>query len=66
MASENKSSIKDQIVFVAAGAAGIGFSCVERFAKEGAKVAFMDRDDFEGEKREKEERRKEKQKERTY
>ena len=54
MSTENKSTVKDQVVFVAAGAAGIGFSCVERFSNEGAKVAFMDRDEVEGEKKEKE------------
>ena len=54
MSTENKSTVKDQVVFVAAGAAGIGFSCVERFSNEGAKVAFMVRDEVEGEKKEKE------------
>jgi len=54
MEIKNEPSLKDQVAFVAAGAAGIGFSCVERFTREGAKVAFMDRDNHEGEKRAKE------------
>ncbi|MFC1491989.1 SDR family NAD(P)-dependent oxidoreductase [Nitrospinota bacterium] len=37
-------SVKGQVAFVVGGAAGIGLACVERFAKEGAKIALLDRD----------------------
>ena len=37
-------SIKGHVAFIAAGAAGIGLACAERFAADGARVAIVDRD----------------------
>lgn len=42
---EKITSIEDQVVVIAAGGAGIGLACAERFAAEGAKVAVLDRDE---------------------
>src|SRR3546814_18706440 len=41
-------SIAGQVAVVSGGTAGIGLACVERFAAEGAKVAFVGRDPDKG------------------
>lgn len=38
------SSIRDRVAVVTGGAAGIGLSCAQRFAFDGARVAILDRD----------------------
>ena len=40
--------LKDRIALVTGGANGIGAACVRRFALEGAKVVFADRDQAAG------------------
>jgi glucose 1-dehydrogenase len=41
--------VKDQVVVITGGAAGIGFGCARRFAAEGAKVVLADIDQAKGE-----------------
>src|SRR5215475_3471359 len=38
-------SLRDRVVLITGGASGIGASMVEHFARQGAKVAFLDVDD---------------------
>ena len=41
-------SLTDRVVLITGGASGIGASMVEHFAQQGARVAFLDFDDFGG------------------
>lgn len=43
MTASDLASIEGQVAIVTGGTAGIGLACVERFAAEGAKVAFVGR-----------------------
>lgn len=40
----NPFSLEGQVALVTGGGAGIGLACVERFSREGARVAVLDRD----------------------
>ena len=43
-------SLKDKVVFITGGGSGIGASIVQAFARQGAKVGFVDIDEAASEK----------------